>query len=713
METTTDADLVQAAQAGDQRALAELVATHLPLVHNVAGRALPERADVDDVVQETMLRVVQRLGDLRDPTRFRAWLISITIRQIKDRMRVRQVTLRQQTPLAEYTETPDPETDVAADVVAHATHQAQRQDLLAAVRWLNPDERQVLALWWQELNGTLTRAELAEALGVTVAHAGVRIQRMKGQVLLARTVLQALRQPARCPGLTRAGAGWDGSADPYWFRKLARHVRACPACGALGAAQAPTEHHVVSIGLLAAPALPLSDLLAAGVAAPVAGKALAFLAAPLVTVFRRLAEYVVGKPAALVATPVVGAVAVLSTGLLLPSDGDEPLAQPPSPSVTAPAAGPSPATTASAPPASAPPTAVPTELFVAPDGDDTAAGTEAEPYATVHRAVAAARPGQTIYLRDGVHRATRPVEITTNGTAARRITLTNYPGERPTIDASGVPPGQPYITHRASHWTVRGLDVSGAPGEAYVCQSCRHTILRDLRIHANGGTGLTLRGRGTSDNQVLDSDFFDNADPARREADGLTFGVGSGRGNVVRGCRTFGNVDDGVVVDAFTDPVTIDATWSYGNGGRRAEAPEEPGSGHGFDLGDTAAAHVVTRSAAWKNHGHGFTDSGTGGAHRITRNTAFRNAGHGFAFASPSTVRDNVALGNDEQRVLVDGVDEAGNSWNGPGWGTQVLRDIDPATAEADRPAGGGLPETAYLTHTNDPDVGAPMNPPR
>jgi hypothetical protein len=40
---------------------------YLPLVYNIVGRALSGHAGVDDVVQETMLRAVRGLGDLRDP----------------------------------------------------------------------------------------------------------------------------------------------------------------------------------------------------------------------------------------------------------------------------------------------------------------------------------------------------------------------------------------------------------------------------------------------------------------------------------------------------------------------------------------------------------------------------------------------------------------------------------------------------------------------
>lgn len=81
--------IIGAAQAGDRRALDELVAGWLPLVYNIVGRALNGHADVDDVVQETMLRAVDNLGSLRDPDSFRSWLVAITMRQIRERSRRR------------------------------------------------------------------------------------------------------------------------------------------------------------------------------------------------------------------------------------------------------------------------------------------------------------------------------------------------------------------------------------------------------------------------------------------------------------------------------------------------------------------------------------------------------------------------------------------------------------------------------------------------
>jgi hypothetical protein len=60
---------VIAAQAGDAEALDSLLSGYLPLIYNIVGRGLSGHADVDDVVQETMLRAVRGLATCAIPPR--------------------------------------------------------------------------------------------------------------------------------------------------------------------------------------------------------------------------------------------------------------------------------------------------------------------------------------------------------------------------------------------------------------------------------------------------------------------------------------------------------------------------------------------------------------------------------------------------------------------------------------------------------------------
>ncbi|MGW2964045.1 RNA polymerase sigma factor [Streptomyces sp. NPDC001220] len=235
---------IAAAQAGDRRALDELVEGWLPLVYNVVGRALNGHADVDDVVQETMLRAVDHLGTLRDPDSFRSWLVAIAMRQIRDRAR-----RRQERKLDE--RVPDGAADFAELTVLRLQLEGQRREVAEAVRWLDAEDRQLVSLWWLEVSGELTRRELAAAVGISRQHAAVRVQRMKERLEISRGIVRAL--DGACPELRELTARWDGHPDSVWRKRLARHVRGCGYCGDTRDSVVPAQRLLAGIALVPVP----------------------------------------------------------------------------------------------------------------------------------------------------------------------------------------------------------------------------------------------------------------------------------------------------------------------------------------------------------------------------------------------------------------------------------------------------------------------------
>ncbi|WP_237749662.1 RNA polymerase sigma factor [Streptomyces sp. SS] len=139
-----DADhvgLVVAAQAGDDRAREELIAAYLPLVYNIVGRALSGHADVDDVVQETLLRVVRDLPDLRAPESFRSWLVSITLRQINTHWHRQHVSADRTTVIDEARQIPDAGAEPVDTAILRLHVSDERRRVVEAGRWLDPDHR--------------------------------------------------------------------------------------------------------------------------------------------------------------------------------------------------------------------------------------------------------------------------------------------------------------------------------------------------------------------------------------------------------------------------------------------------------------------------------------------------------------------------------------------------------------------------------------------
>lgn len=274
-------EIIRAARDGDQEALAELISGCLPLLYNIVGRALNGHPDVDDVVQETVLAVMRGIGSLRDPEAFRSWLVAVAVRQIRDHQRSARRLLDRHTPLEEAATAAEP--DFAGLTALRLGLSGQRRETAEATRWLDEEDRELLALWWLEEGGSLRRADVVAALGLPASHVAVRVQRMKERLDTGRRVVRALAEAAGCPELTALRDGWDGAPSPLWRKRFARHLRDCPACAASGSGLISAERLLVGLALVPVPValvalaeqtvrLPAAQLTAAAHAAPAAAR---------------------------------------------------------------------------------------------------------------------------------------------------------------------------------------------------------------------------------------------------------------------------------------------------------------------------------------------------------------------------------------------------------------------------------------------------------
>ncbi|MEU4398323.1 sigma-70 family RNA polymerase sigma factor [Micromonospora orduensis] len=391
-----DVGTVAAARQGDQRALNDVVAASLPLVYNIVGRALRGHADVDDVVQETLVRVIRHLPGLNDPAAFRSWLVAITIRQVRDWEQRRRVALSRDAGLDAIHNVPDPGSDFAAMTILRLGLTDQRREVAEATRWLDPDDQELLSLWWLEETGALDRTEVADALGLSPGHVAVRVHRMKDQIQTARAVVRALRARPGCPDLRTVTDGWDGVPHPLWRKRLARHVRDCAFCGRLGTSLLPIDRLLAGLPMLPLPAglgahLPGAAPDASPVAAyqppdPATGGAAGTTPAGGVPTDgdggNALVNLTLNRPRGLLPALAVGAAAVVLaiTTLVVVRPDDPP-----------------------APSWAAPPSAAPTAVAI-PSATPTPSAWQAS-RAPVAPAVSSARKGVGVWAFDGVSRA--------------------------------------------------------------------------------------------------------------------------------------------------------------------------------------------------------------------------------------------------------------------------------------------------------------------
>ena len=264
------AALVTAARGGDPEAQDALVSAYLPLVYNVVGRALNGSVDVDDVVQETMLRALDGLAGLRTPESFRSWIVAIAMNQVRAHWQDRQSAPGAVEETADFA---DPGADFVDLTMMQLQLSGQRQETARATRWLEPDDRGLLSLWWLECAGELTRTEVAAALELSPQHTAVRVQRMKAQLEAARVVVRALDSRPLCEELRGLLASWDGRPSTLWRKRIARHARGCVRCSGLWSGLVPAEGLLAGLALVAAAPALLERVLSASGGMAVVGSA--------------------------------------------------------------------------------------------------------------------------------------------------------------------------------------------------------------------------------------------------------------------------------------------------------------------------------------------------------------------------------------------------------------------------------------------------------
>lgn len=214
-DATCDAELVHAVLDGDVDAFSALYRAHVRAVHGVISFNVREPESAADLVQEVFTRALERLPALRQPSRFRPWLLAIArnaaIDQRRQRGRVDRLDDDSVEGLAADQRGPDESVELAelARLVNGCVAGLSRRDatVVALVTHLG-----------------YSSSDVARVIGVSPNAAKVIVHRARRR-LRDTLVLQLLvrRQAATCPDLRVLLATGPVVA-------AARHVRTCPEC---------------------------------------------------------------------------------------------------------------------------------------------------------------------------------------------------------------------------------------------------------------------------------------------------------------------------------------------------------------------------------------------------------------------------------------------------------------------------------------------------
>ena len=226
-DARSDAELVAAAVGGDRAAFAAIYQRYVDRVHGFAYSFLRSSSDAADATQDTFVRAAEQLGNLRDPSKLRSWLFAIarTVCLAAIRRRGRDTPEPEMSALADAGAAPGPPVPGPATAAERSELARLVWDATAA---LDHRDRLVLELTVRE---GLDGGELADALGVSPAHAHVLAHRARQRVERALGAFLVARLGRRdCADLARLLTGWDGRFSMVVRKKVARHVDGCETC---------------------------------------------------------------------------------------------------------------------------------------------------------------------------------------------------------------------------------------------------------------------------------------------------------------------------------------------------------------------------------------------------------------------------------------------------------------------------------------------------
>jgi hypothetical protein len=379
---------------------------------------------------------------------------------------------------------------------------------------------------------------------------------------------------------------------------------------------------------------------------------------------------------------------------------------------------------------------------VSPAGNDGKDGkTLANAFATPAKGVAAASAGDTILLAGGTYKLSETLKLTADGTANARICFfaENAATKRAYLDFSSQPVASSnqgvYIS--GDYWHIKGIDVFKAGDNGVLFQGGSNNIMEFCNVHENQDAGVQLKG-GAANNLILNTDSWWNYDSATfgGNADGFAPKMDVGSGNTFRGCRSWGNSDDGwdgylrepSKTATWTASTTIEDCWAFDNGYYHGDPKSSKNdraemNGNGFKMGGgdkvgsvsngygTQHHHVVRRCLAFNNYAKGFDQNNNRGNMTLFNCTGINNGtnyqidGTAGSSATPSsgiasgnvlTVKNSISTGTGG--VKLTAAVEANNTWsNGFAVATSDFLSVDTAGVRGARKADGSLPDIAFM----------------
>jgi RNA polymerase sigma-70 factor (ECF subfamily) len=173
--------LAERAKAGDRLALRSIYERYAPAVRRFVRDMLRDAPAADDALQDTFVRVFQRIDSLAEPEHLAGWIFGIARRVCLEHRR-HQTRRHRDTELAPDFDAPD--SSATPEAMYFGSQAAAELD--RAVDRLEPDRRAILLL---RCDHQLSYDEIATAMGFSLAKVKVELHRAR---LALRAVIRGM-----------------------------------------------------------------------------------------------------------------------------------------------------------------------------------------------------------------------------------------------------------------------------------------------------------------------------------------------------------------------------------------------------------------------------------------------------------------------------------------------------------------------------------------
>jgi RNA polymerase sigma-70 factor (ECF subfamily) len=175
----SEIQLIQQLRRRDPNAMNTLIDQHGPRLHRTIGRLMAWSQDVEDVLQEVLLKAWQKIDSYREEGRFEDWLVSLAFHRARDQQRSLRRRLSHWIRYAQQSShygQHHGQYAMCSKNSGDIVHDEQWYEIQTAIQLLSPGDREILVMIHLE---NWSHERLAQHMNIPLNRLHVRLHRAR------------------------------------------------------------------------------------------------------------------------------------------------------------------------------------------------------------------------------------------------------------------------------------------------------------------------------------------------------------------------------------------------------------------------------------------------------------------------------------------------------------------------------------------------------